>query len=235
MTWWRTERTGQAAAPPLALLLHRSSAARSPAPGNGELGASGVAILFLIRHGAHAHLDHTLSGRQADLPLTDIGRAQAASLGKWLAGQGLTALHASPVQRARETADSIGAACGLPVTVAPALEEIDFGHWTGRSFAELSSDPAWCEWNNARATARAPGGETMDEALDRAAAHLATLTARTTVVTHCDIVRGLVCRVLGLSLNQLHRFAVDAASVTRLDPTADTPLLSLNETAPWTT
>ena len=194
-----------------------------------------MAVLYLIRHGAHAHLGHTLSGRQPDLPLTDTGRAQAAALGRRLAGAGLGAIHSSPVQRARETADAIAAATGLPVTVAPALEEIDFGTWTGRAFADLSADPAWRDWNTARATARAPGGETMDEALERAAAHLATLQGPTALVTHCDIVRGLVCRAIGLSLDQLGRFAVDAASVTRLDSGADTPLLSLNETAPWTT
>ena len=72
----------------------------------------------------------------------------------------------------------------------------------------------------------------MDEALDRAAAHLDTLTGRVAVVTHCDLIRGLVCRALGLSLDHLDRFTVNAASVTRLDMAADTPLLSLNEHRP---
>ena len=194
------------------------------------MGGEWVATVYLIRHGAHAHLDHTLSGRQPNLPLTEVGRAQVAALGRRLAGEGLTAIHSSPVQRARETAEAIGATCGLPVTQIAALDEIDFGAWTGRAFADLDADPAWTEWNTARATARAPGGETMDQALDRASAHLATLTGPTAVVTHCDIIRGLVCRAIGLSLDNLHRLRVDAASVTRLDRQAHTPLLSLNET-----
>lgn len=191
-----------------------------------------VAILYLIRHGAHAHLGHTLSGCQPGLPLTHDGRAQAVALGERLTGAHLSAIHASPVQRARETADAIADACGVPVTIAPALEEIDFGEWTGRAFAELAADPRWRTWNAHRATARAPGGETMDEALDRASDHLATLAddARVAIVTHCDLIRALVCRALGLSLDHLHRFAVDAGSLTRLDTRADTPLLSLNET-----
>lgn len=189
-----------------------------------------MATVYLIRHGAHAHLGHTLSGRQPNLPLTEVGRAQAAPLGERLAGERLTAIYSSPVERARETADAIGAACGLPVTKVAALDEIDFGEWTGRAFADLDADPAWAKWNVSRATARAPGGETMDQALDRASAHLATLTGRTAVVTHCDIIRGLVCRAIGLSLDNLHRLRVDAASVTRLDLHAHTPLLSLNET-----
>lgn len=188
--------------------------------------------MYLIRHGAHAHLGHTLSGRQPGLPLTDEGRAQALALGERLAGEGLTAIHSSPVQRARETADAIGAACGLPVADTAALDEIDFGDWTGRSFAELDADPAWQEWNGRRATARAPGGERMNEALDRASAHLSALGAdeRVAVVTHCDIIRGVVCRVLGLSVDHFQRFAIDPASVTRLRSDAHTPLLSLNET-----
>ncbi len=195
-------------------------------------GGEAVASVYLIRHGAHAHLGHTLSGRRPGLSLTDGGRAQAVALGERLADAQLTAVHSSPIQRARETADAIGAACGLPVAIAPALDEIDFGDWTGRAFAELDADPRWREWNEQRATARAPGGETMDEALTRASAHLATLVddERVAVVTHCDLIRGLVCRALGLSFDHLHRFAVDAGSLTRLDTRADTPLLSLNET-----
>ncbi len=174
--------------------------------------------VYLIRHGAHGHLDRTLSGRQPGLPLTERGRAQARALGEDFAAVGLTAIHSSPVRRARETADAIGAACGLPVAVVPALDEIDFGAWTGRAFAELEGDPSWREWNRHRATARAPGGETMAEAVERAWAHLTALvdSARVALVTHCDVVRGVVARAIGLSLDHVHRFAVDAASVTRL-------------------
>ena len=191
--------------------------------------------VYLIRHGAHAHLDHTLSGRQPGLSLTERGRAQALALGEAFAEAGLTALHSSPVQRARETADAIGAACGLPVAVVPALDEIDFGAWTGRSFAELEGDPSWREWNRHRDTARAPGGETMAQAVDRAWAHLRTLAdgARVALVTHCDVVRGVVARAIGLSFDRIHRFAVDAASVSRLTLAGGAGTLeSLNGTRP---
>ena len=194
-----------------------------------------AATVYLIRHGAHDHLDHTLSGRQPGLPLTPRGRAQAAALGQAFASVGLDQVQTSPVQRARETADAIGAACGLPVAVAPAMDEIDFGGFTGRAFAELEGDPDWRAWNAHRAAARAPGGETMAEAVERAWAHLTGLAdgARVAVVTHCDLVRGVVARAIGLSFDHIHRFAVDAASVTRLafaDGTAT--LLGLNGARP---
>ena len=100
---------------------------------------------------------------------------------------------------------------------APALDEIDFGAFTGRAFAELGGDPDWARWNAERATARCPGGETMDEAVERAARYLAALPPEACpalCVTHCDIVRGLVARQLGLGLGSLFAFDCDPASRT---------------------
>jgi probable phosphoglycerate mutase len=177
--------------------------------------------ILLIRHAAHGHLGSILSGRLPGIPLSHEGRSQAERLGERLAGMQIDAVHASPVQRAQETAASIAAGRGLPVQVAPALEELDFGDWAGRSFVELAEDPRWDTWNSARESATAPGGESMAEAQARAWDHVAR-TARASpgrtvaMVTHCDIIRALVARVLGLSLGHIHRFDVDPASVTRL-------------------
>lgn len=98
---------------------------------------------------------------------------------------------------------------------------MDFGEWTGKTFDELEGDPAWDEWNSARASARPPGGESMAEAVGRAVAGLeeravAHADATFAAVSHCDIIRGVVAHYLGLSLDNLLRFDVDPASVTRL-------------------
>lgn len=178
--------------------------------------------VLLIRHAAHGHLGAVLSGRSPGIPLSDIGREQAASLAASLAGVPLVRLLTSPVQRARETAQAIAVSHpNLAAAVDPGFDEIDFGEWTGRGFAELENDPAWRRWNSERALARPPGGESMAEAQRRAWQALNAAAARHSgetiaIVSHCDIIRALVAQVLALPLDAVHRFDVDPASVSRL-------------------
>jgi broad specificity phosphatase PhoE len=173
-----------------------------------------TATLILVRHAAHVHLDRVLSGRMADVPLSEAGHAQAARLAEALADRGVTTVQASPLTRAQETARAI--AGGLPVETVDALGEIDFGAWTGRSFADLHGNPEWDRWNRERATARPPGGESMAEAQARLVAHLATAQGTTVMVTHADMIRTAVCYVLGLDLGSYWRFDVSPASQTVL-------------------
>lgn len=180
-----------------------------------------TATLILVRHAAHGHLDKMLSGRMPGVPLTDEGRAQAARLARRLGGRGIGAVLSSPLDRAQETARAVADAAGVSVETAAPLVEIDLGEWTGRSFDELRGDPAWDRWNQERATARPPGGESMAEAQTRIVPFLDSVAGgnggRTVaLVSHSDMIRSAVAHVLGLSLNDLHRFDVEPASATTL-------------------
>jgi len=178
--------------------------------------------ILLIRHAAHIHLDRRLSGRMPGVPLSEAGRDQAARLGAALAAERIDRVECSPLDRTRATAAAIASAAGLPPpTPVDALLEIDMGDWTGAEFGSLHGDPAWDRWNSHRGTARIPGGETMAEAQARITAHLHA-TARTSdaevvaMVTHSDMIRAAVADILGLPLDNLLRFEVGPASVTRL-------------------
>ena len=180
-----------------------------------------TATILLIRHASHAHLGKILSGRLAGIGLSRVGVVEADRLAEQLRLHDLAAIQSSPVQRARETADAIAQGRGLTVELAEALDEIDFGDWTGREFEALAGDPDWHHWNASRATASAPRGESMAGAQARAVAHLRVLAAEhsgksVAVVTHCDIIRAVLAQVLGLSLDAVHRFDVDPASVSRI-------------------
>lgn len=179
-------------------------------------------ILLLIRHAAHADLGRRLTGRAPGAGLTAQGRAQAAALAQALAAEGLAAVHSSPRDRARATAAALAQAAGAPLGIDPALDEIDFGDWTGATFAALDGRPDWTAWNAARGSARPPGGESMAEAADRIADLAARLAASreggpVALVSHADMIRGLVARALGLPLDNLLRFEIGPASVSRLE------------------
>lgn len=176
------------------------------------------ATVLLARHGSHDEVGAVLSGR-SEIALNAAGRAEAERLADRLASAPLRAIHASPRRRTRETAEIVAACHGLPVTLVDALDEVDFGVWTGRSFDSLDGDPDWDHWNAERATASTPGGETMAAAVARATAHIASLEGdggTTLCVSHCDIIRGVAAQVLGLSLDRLLAFDCAPGSLTTL-------------------
>lgn len=178
-----------------------------------------MTIVHLVRHGSHPEVGHVLSGR-SEIGLDDPGREQAQRLARRHAGLSVDAVYASPRPRAKQTAAPIADACARPVQVDGALDEIDFGSWTGKAFGALDGDPAWRRWNEARDLARPPGGETMAAATSRAIGAVERIASRVpglaVVVSHCDIIRGVIAHYLGLAQDRLLSFDVDPASVSRI-------------------
>ena len=104
--------------------------------------------------------------------------------------------------------------------------EIEFGDWSGRSFAELDGDPAWRRFNERREDARPPGGETMMEAQRRIVGAMASLRERhpdatVAVVTHGDLIRAALLDVLGWPIGQYRRLEIRPAAVARVTMEAD--------------
>ena len=174
------------------------------------------ATVFLARHARHDEVGTVLSGR-SDIALNPAGIAEATRLAARLADVPLTAVCSSPRRRAWQTAEIVAARHRLPVTVADGLDEIDFGAWTGRSFAELGDDPAWHTWNAARGQAATPSSATMASATARAVAVVAAADdGQMLCVSHCDIIRGVVAHYLGLDADRVLAFDVDPGSLTTL-------------------
>jgi len=75
-----------------------------------------VTTIYLVQHG-----DKERS--PGDPGLTELGRRQAAVTARWLRVTGLKALYSSPLRRARETAEPVGAATGLAIQLDSRLRE----------------------------------------------------------------------------------------------------------------
>jgi probable phosphoglycerate mutase len=98
-----------------------------------------MTVFYLIRHG---ETDWNLSGRwqgHTDVPLNELGRAQARRLAERLRRepQRPDAIYSSDLLRAWETAEIIGAALGNAPQPLPALREIDVGSWSGLNRAQV--------------------------------------------------------------------------------------------------
>lgn len=176
-------------------------------------------ILLLARHAAHDGVGRVLSGRTDATGLTEVGRAQAAALAARLLPRAPLALFASPRRRARETAAIVATALKCPVDVAGALDELDYGEWTGREVASLATEPGWRGWNEQRGVGRPPGGEAMHEAQSRILRWIEALPQRGPVlaVSHGDVIKAALMGFLGLPLDAHQRFDIAPASLSAIE------------------
>ncbi len=162
--------------------------------------------VLLVRHGRTAYNAQRRFQGQLDLPLDEVGRAQAAELALTLARCEPVAIVSSDLERARDTAAPLAAKLGLSVPVDPRLREIDMGTWQGLTNAEvLEHFPAEFHAWQRGGDVRRGGGETYAEVAVRAVAAvedaLAAASAGTgplVVVTHGGTIRAVVSALIGL-------------------------------------
>ncbi|HZV74002.1 MAG TPA: histidine phosphatase family protein [Conexibacter sp.] len=167
--------------------------------------------LWLARHG---ETEWSLSGRhtgRTDVPLTAHGERQAAALGERLRGVEFALVLASPLERARRTAELAG--FGDALAFDEDLMEVDYGDYEGRTSAEIRrARPDWDLWRDG-----CPGGETIAEAARRAERVLARTRAvdgRVLLVGHGHLTRTLASRALTLAPDHGRHFALDPASLS---------------------
>ncbi|HEU4629201.1 MAG TPA: histidine phosphatase family protein [Gemmatimonadaceae bacterium] len=181
-----------------------------------------MTTVLLVRHATGDHVGRVLAGRVPGTRLSEEGRRQAERLAERLAARPVRAVYASPLERARETAEPIAARFGLTLYEAPGLMELDFGRWTGRPIDGFGDDADWRHFNTYRSGTRIPGGELLLEAQSRAVAELLRLCERhphetIVAVSHADVIRALLGHFAGVPIDLLLRFEIDPASVTELE------------------
>jgi len=95
--------------------------------------------LILLRHGQTAWNAEGRAQGHTDVPLDDVGRAQAAATAPVVAALAPVFVRSSDLARAAETAELVAAACGLPVARDPRLREFDVGERSGLTIAEFAA------------------------------------------------------------------------------------------------
>ncbi len=194
--------------------------------------------LLLARHGQTVwHAGNRYAG-VSDVALTDTGRAQAETLGRWAAGHPVDAVWTSPLSRAVVTAEPACRALGVTARHDPGLRECDFGVVEGRTLAEFAAEhPAAAEAYRADPVAHPfPGAEDPRAAAARGTAALRRIAAahpggRVLVVAHNTLLRLTLCSLLGIPLAEYRRVfpRLRNAAVSEIRVDGDsTGLLSLN-------
>ena len=171
-------------------------------------------VLYFARHGQTAwNAERRLQG-QLDIPLNELGRAQASRCAGILRDLlernghqcGQLDYVASPLGRARETMELIRSGLGLePVgyRTDPRLMEMSFGRWEGYTFEELKLRES--ESLAARELDRlgyvVPGGESYRQLAARVRQWYDAIERDTVVAAHGGVCRALMDE-LGAMPNQ---------------------------------
>ena len=182
--------------------------------------------ILLARHGETPWNAEGRYQGQEDIALSPTGEAQARSLGERLREVRIARAVASPLARARRTAElALGEARETMLAFDAGLMEIAHGEWEGLLASEIRERDGerLRAWREAPDTVQMPGGESLPQVLQRAwpAFERATtgLGADDTllVVAHDAVNRVLLCRVLGIPLSRLWGFRQAPATLNLLE------------------
>jgi broad specificity phosphatase PhoE len=156
-------------------------------------------VILLARHGETAFNAERRFQGQGPVGLNDRGREQAAELARAAEGRGIVTLACSPLPRALETAQVVGAHLGLEPQPDPRFMEHDTGDWTGRLMADVEREEPelWAAYHATDPDFRFPGGESLEEQMERVVDGFVGLTQAgalpALVVCHRGVVRAARC------------------------------------------
>jgi broad specificity phosphatase PhoE len=193
-------------------------------------------ILILVRHGeTTANTDGVWHG-STDTPLNARGEEQASRVAQHIRASfpDAAAVYTSDLQRARRTAEAIGAELGLTRRLEVGLREYHLGSWEGKTYSELYHEHKL--WHHIRKDPDfAPhGGESPRQAAERLTAALRQIAAghpreRVVVVTHAGALSMAMGAILDGSYTQW-RSVMDNCAVSELVFEPEPELLSFNVT-----
>ena len=180
--------------------------------------------LFVVRHGETAWSRERRFAGSRDVALEPEGLRQCEAVARALAPQAVVAVYASPLERARASAEVIAKPHRLPVEIDPAFGEMAFGEWEGLTREEVAArfPAAYEEWRHAPHLVRIAGGETLSQVAERARGAVQALAATHTgetivLVTHAIVTRLIVLDALGLGPERLWTVDATPAGITEIE------------------
>ena len=184
--------------------------------------------IVAIRHGETAwNVDTRIQGH-LDIPLNDTGLWQADQVARALADEPIAAIYTSDLQRAHATAQAVARTTGAPLTTHAGLRERSFGHFQGRTFAEIEAElpeDAY-RWRKRDPHYAPEGGEslvTLRERIERTVAQLAQqhLGEQVVMVAHGGVLDVLYRLATRQDIQAPRTWQLSNAAINRLLWTPD--------------
>ena len=168
-------------------------------------------LIYLARHGdIGLKRDKRYIG-QSDMALSELGKKQAISLKEKFCSVSLDNIYCSDLDRAQQTADIIASAHKIIPTARVELRELDMGDWDGELFSKIRAKypKEFKERGENISHYRSPEGESFSDCYKRVIPVFESLSqsdeATILIVGHAGVNRVILCRVLGIPLDNVFR------------------------------
>ena len=181
--------------------------------------------LILTRHGHVEGINPERFRGRTDLPLTELGRAQAKAVAARIAALWTpAAIYTSPMRRCVATGDAIAQACGVERHVLEDLNDLDYGLWQWETYEAVAG--AWpaqfAAWKSTPHLIRFPDGDSLQDLVARTAnalrfviSHHASETVA--LVGHDSVNRALLLQLLDQPLSAYWRLTQTPCSLNEID------------------
>ncbi|HVH75512.1 MAG TPA: histidine phosphatase family protein [Stellaceae bacterium] len=184
-----------------------------------------MTTILLVRHGHVEGIAPVRFRGRAELPLSDLGRRQAAALGHYIAANFKPeAVYTSPLSRCRDTGAAIAGHFALTRIAIDGLADIDYGAWQGLTPEEAAR--RWprevATWQSRPHFVEIPGGESLAALSARATAALHGILMRQpagtlALVGHESVNRILLLHALELPLSRYWHLGQEPCALNRLE------------------
>ena len=189
--------------------------------------------LIFIRHGQSVANEQNRFAGQTDVPLTELGRAQAKCAAEYIVKrEKIDKIYSSDLQRAHNTALPVSELTGIPINDVKELREICAGVWEGRLANEIEIEYAeeFKTWRKDYSNARLPGGESVQEVYERVVPFVKMIAKENDGLTllfasHASPIRAVDCNSQGWGWQRMSDapFVKNSAiSIFEYDPISDT-------------
>ena len=183
--------------------------------------------IILTRHGHVEGIKPERFRGRTELPLTELGWAQAKTVAARIAKTWNAAkIYTSPMGRCVTTGHEIASACRVASEPIEALNDLDYGEWQWRTHdeARATSPELFAAWHTTPHLVRFPGGDSLQDLIARTANALrfvlerhASETEAVVFVGHESVNRALLLQFLDQSPSAYWRIAQEPCAINEID------------------
>ncbi len=179
-------------------------------------------LIFFVRHGLTDWNAQRRFQGTSDIPLNDMGLAQAETAAGRCAQLSIERVYHSALLRAAQTAQAVARACGAPLIAETGFNEVHLG-----KIQSLTRDEAMAQYPQEFSAYLAdmvhvapPEGENLLQLQKRALAALSKVEEdakgceRIAVVSHGALLKALLSGIAGIDMRDIGRFDVSNGSIS---------------------
>lgn len=181
-----------------------------------------MASVILVRHSrSTANTAGVLAGQAPGISLDETGFTQAQGLTARIGDVLISRVISSPLQRCIETISPWHEKYGkTEIEIDNNFIESDYGSWTGEKLSELAKEPLWKSVQKSPSTVTFPEGESFQAMFKRVSNGLDSIIDKLAendnviVVSHGDIIKLAIAKILGLPIDNFQKLVIDPASIS---------------------